>query len=157
MTPGPYANEYPGLGGRDNERREYLGDAVLQLVTAEYLDKIRPSAHEGELTQNRSAMVNTNTLASLAADLELGDYLYLGKGVARTGGRGPKSPLASAVGATLVAFFPPAAFYAALPSLLRAPPDPPSPGNNTHRMCGTGAPPGQVFYPPHTFTRTLPT
>jgi len=50
-------------------------------------------------------MVNTNTLASLAADLELGNYLYLGKGVARTGGRGQKSLLANAFEATLGAIF----------------------------------------------------
>ena len=113
MTHSSYANEYPALGRRDNERLEYLGDAVLQLVTAEYLYKIRPSAHEGELTQNRSAMVNTNTLASLAADLELGNYLYLGKGVARTGGRGQKSLLANAFEATLGAIFLDAGYDAA--------------------------------------------
>ena len=72
------------MSPRDNERLEYLGDAVLQLITAEYLYKHRPGAAEGELTQTRSAMVNTNTLASLAAELDLGDHLFLGKGVART-------------------------------------------------------------------------
>ncbi len=66
---------------------------------------MRPGAEEGELTQTRSAMVNTNTLATLAADLELGNYLYLGKGVARTGGRGQTSLLANAFEATLGAIF----------------------------------------------------
>ena len=113
MTHSSYANEYPALARRDNERLEYLGDAVLQLLTAEYLYKIRPSAHEGELTQTRSAMVNTNTLASLAANLELGDYLYLGKGVARTGGRGQTSLLANAFEATLGAIFLDAGYDAA--------------------------------------------
>lgn len=78
---------------------------MLQLITAEYLYKIRPAAEEGELTQTRSAMVNTNTLATLAADLELGNYLYLGKGVARTGGRSQTSLLANAFEATLGAIF----------------------------------------------------
>src|SRR5260221_3224832 len=113
MTHSSYANEYRSLGRRDNERLEYLGDAVLQLVTAEYLYKIRPSAHEGELTQTRSAMVNTNTLASLAADLELGNYLYLGKGVARTGGRGQKELPPNAFEAAPVATFLAPADYAA--------------------------------------------
>ena len=101
------------LARRDNERLEYLGDAVLQLITAEYLYKIRPAAHEGELTQTRSAMVNTNTLASLAAELELGAHLFLGKGVARTGGRGQRSLLANAFEATLGAIFLDAGYDAA--------------------------------------------
>ncbi|HVD00272.1 MAG TPA: ribonuclease III [Candidatus Dormibacteraeota bacterium] len=113
MTHSSYANEYPSLGRRDNERLEYLGDAVLQLITAEYLYKIRPSAHEGELTQTRSAMVNTNTLASLSAELDLGAHLFLGKGVARTGGRGQRSLLANAFEATLGAIFLDAGYDAA--------------------------------------------
>lgn len=78
---------------------------MLQLITAEYLYKVRPEAEEGELTQTRSAMVNTNTLATLAAELELGNFLYLGKGVARTGGRSQTSLLANAFEATLGAIF----------------------------------------------------
>lgn len=113
LTHSSYANEYPSLNRRDNERLEYLGDAVLQLVTAEFLYKIRPAAAEGELTQTRSAMVNTNTLATLAAELDLGSYLYLGKGVARTGGRMQKSLLANAFESTLGAIFLDAGYDAA--------------------------------------------
>jgi ribonuclease III len=98
---------------RDNERLEYLGDAVLQLITAEYLFKLRPGAEEGEMTQVRSAMVNTNTLASLAEGLDLGDFLFLGKGIARGGGRNLKSLLANAFEAVLGAIFLDAGYDAA--------------------------------------------
>jgi ribonuclease III len=98
---------------RDNERLEYLGDAVLQLITAEYLFKLKPGAREGEMTQLRSAMVNTNTLAALSEELGLGDYLYLGKGIARGGGRSLKSLLANAFEAVLGAIFLDAGYDAA--------------------------------------------
>jgi ribonuclease-3 len=84
---------------------EYLGDAVLQLITAEYLYKHHPGASEGELTQTRSAMVNTNTLALLAEQLDMGSYLYLGKGIAKGGGRNLKSLLANMFEAVLGAVF----------------------------------------------------
>ncbi|MDQ6792372.1 MAG: ribonuclease III [Candidatus Dormibacteraeota bacterium] len=105
LTHSSFANESPHVSPRDNERLEYLGDAVLQLITAEYLFKLRPGAKEGEMTQIRSAMVNTNTLAALAEELGLGGYLYLGKGIARGGGRSLKSLLANAFEAVLGAIF----------------------------------------------------
>jgi ribonuclease-3 len=80
---------------------------VLQLITAEYLYKYRPAANEGEMTQIRSAMVNTNTLAALAEEL------YLGKGIAKGGGRGLKSLLANAFEAVLGAVFLDAGYDAA--------------------------------------------
>src|SRR4030081_81106 len=113
MTHSSFANESPHLSPRDNERLEYLGDAVLQLITAEYLYKHHPGATEGELTQTRSAMVNTNTLALLAEQLDLGSYLYLGKGIAKGGGRGLKSLLANAFEAVLGAVFLDAGYDAA--------------------------------------------
>ena len=113
MTHSSFANESPHLSPRDNERLEYLGDAVLQLITAEYLYKHHPGATEGELTQTRSAMVNTNTLAQLAEELDLGSYLYLGKGIAKGGGRGLKSLLANSFEALLGAIFLDAGYDAA--------------------------------------------
>ena len=113
VTHSSFANESPHLSPRDNERLEYLGDAVLQLITAEYLYKHHPGATEGELTQTRSAMVNTNTLAQLAEDLDLGSYLYLGKGIAKGGGRTLKSLLANAFEALLGAVFLDAGYDAA--------------------------------------------
>ena len=113
VTHSSFANESPHLSPRDNERLEYLGDAVLQLITAEYLYKHHPGATEGELTQTRSAMVNTNTLALLAEQLELGSYLYLGKGIAKGGGRSLKSLLANGFEAVLGAMFLDAGYDAA--------------------------------------------
>ena len=101
------------MSPRDNERLEYLGDAVLQLIAAEYLYKHHPGATEGELTQTRSAMVNTNTLAQLAEELDLGSYLYLGKGIAKGGGRSLKSLLANVFEAVLGAVFLDAGYDAA--------------------------------------------
>ena len=113
MTHSSFANESPHLSPRDNERLEYLGDAVLQLITAEFLYKHHPGATEGELTQTRSSMVNTNTLAEMAEHLDLGSYLYLGKGIARGGGRSLKSLLANAFEALLGAIFLDAGYDAA--------------------------------------------
>ncbi len=86
---------------------------MLQLITAEYLYKHHPGAAEGELTQTRSAMVNTNTLAELAELLDLGGYLLLGKGIAKGGGRNLKSLLANAFEAVLGAVFLDAGYDAA--------------------------------------------
>lgn len=113
MTHSSFANESPHLSPRDNERLEYLGDAVLQLITAEYLYKHHPGASEGELTQTRSAMVNTNTLALLAEQLDMGAYLYLGRGIAKGGGRNLKSLLANMFEAVLGAVFLDAGYDAA--------------------------------------------
>ncbi|HVH62349.1 MAG TPA: ribonuclease III [Candidatus Dormibacteraeota bacterium] len=113
VTHSSFANENPSVSPRDNERLEYLGDAVLQLIAAEYLYKHHPGATEGELTQTRSAMVNTNTLAQLAEHLDLGSYLYLGKGIAKGGGRSLKSLLANAFEAVLGAIFLDAGYDAA--------------------------------------------
>jgi ribonuclease III len=113
VTHSSFANESPAVSPRDNERLEYLGDAVLQLIAAEYLYKHHPGATEGELTQTRSAMVNTNTLAQLAEQLDLGGYLYLGKGIAKGGGRSLKSLLANAFEAVLGAVFLDAGYDAA--------------------------------------------
>jgi ribonuclease III len=113
VTHSSFANENPHQSPRDNERLEYLGDAVLQLITAEYLYKHHPGATEGELTQTRSAMVNTNTLAQMAEQLDLGSYLYLGRGIAKGGGRNLKSLLANAFEALLGAVFLDAGYDAA--------------------------------------------
>jgi ribonuclease III len=113
LTHSSFANESPHVSPRDNERLEYLGDAVLQLITAEYLFKLKPGAKEGEMTQLRSAMVNTNTLAALAEELGLGDYLFLGKGIAKGGGRSLRSLLANAFESVLGAIFLDAGYDAA--------------------------------------------
>lgn len=82
-----YINEHKDEKRAHNERLEFLGDAVLELVATEYLFKAFPESGEGELTSFRSALVKGNHLAQVARDLELGNFLFLSKGEERSGGR----------------------------------------------------------------------
>lgn len=75
-----YTNENPDFPLRDNERMEFLGDACLNMVVAEYLYNRFPDAKEGDLTRMRVSLIRGETLAHVAAKLKLGDFLYLGKG-----------------------------------------------------------------------------
>ena len=88
-----------------NERLEFLGDAVLSLVVADYLFRQYPDRPEGELTDLRSALVRRETLAKWAAYLQIGQYLFLGKGEDQTGGRSRALTLASAFEAILGAIY----------------------------------------------------
>lgn len=89
-----------------NERLEFLGDAFLGFVAADALMRAFPGVQEGELTQLRTALVRKETLAELAASLNLGDYLYLGHGESQAGGRHRTTNLArvmeAIMGAVLV-------------------------------------------------------
>ena len=75
-----YANEHRSLGINSNERLEFLGDAVLGLVTADYLFRKHPDLPEGDLTRIRAALVCEESLHEVAQSLDLGSYLKLGKG-----------------------------------------------------------------------------
>ncbi len=88
-----------------NERLEFLGDAVLSLIVADYLYLNYPDVSEGELTNLRSALVRRETLNKWALSFNLGHYLFLGKGEAATGGRTRTLTLASAYEAVLGALF----------------------------------------------------
>ncbi|MBQ7739806.1 MAG: ribonuclease III [Eubacterium sp.] len=81
LTHSSYANETKK--GRSNERLEFLGDAVLSIISAEYLFEKYPSSDEGELTKTRSSIVCTYTLSQFAKMINLGDYLIMGKGAAQ--------------------------------------------------------------------------
>jgi ribonuclease-3 len=107
MTHASWNNERgrPSGPGHDNERLEYLGDAVLELVVGEYLFRRFPGYDEGQLTQLRAALVNTISLARMAERLGLGDTLLLGKGAAKTGANRLPSLLANAFEATIGATF----------------------------------------------------
>jgi ribonuclease III len=107
MTHASWNNERgePSGPGRDNERLEYLGDAVLELVVGEYLFRRFPGYDEGQLTQLRAALVNTTSLARLAERLELGETLLVGRGAAKTGARKLPSLLANAFEAMIGALF----------------------------------------------------
>ena len=80
LTHRSYLNEREGQGLRNNERLEFLGDAVLELVTTEFLFSRFPEEKEGTLTAYRAALVNTETLSSVAASLQMDDYLQMSKG-----------------------------------------------------------------------------
>lgn len=105
LTHRSYANEMRLKPGEHNERYEYLGDAVLELAISHLLMENFPNHPEGELSKLRAAVVNEVQLAELARDLNLGDYLYLGKGEEQTGGRDKPSILADAFEAVLGAVY----------------------------------------------------
>lgn len=99
-----YLNEHPGYNLPSNERLEFLGDAVLQLLSSEYLYKNYPNP-EGDLTNFRSAIVCTKSLAKEARKLHYGDFLLLSKGEEATGGRDREYILANTFEAVLGAMF----------------------------------------------------
>ncbi len=99
--------------GVDNENLEFLGDAVLGLCVGHLLFRSYPGMREGELTRLRSSLVNEVHLASLARDIELGRYLFLGRGEDNSGGRGKDSILSCAVEAVFGAVFVDGGFAAA--------------------------------------------
>ncbi len=105
MTHRSYANEFHGEDLPDNERLEFLGDAVLDLVISQYLMANLPNSPEGELTRIRADVVSLPGLARLAASLDLGSYLLLGKGEDSSGGRNKPSLLADALEALIGAIF----------------------------------------------------
>ena len=98
-----YANEHRAGGLRSNERLEFLGDSVLGFVTAEFLFCQHPDLPEGDLTRIRAALVCEESLVEVAAELNLGEYLRLGKGEESGGGRKRPSIQADAVEAVLAA------------------------------------------------------
>lgn len=87
LTHRSFANEHPELEGADNERLEFLGDAVLDFLAGAYLFTHYPEMQEGELTNLRAAIVRTEMLAEFAEELGLGSVLLLGRGEEASGGR----------------------------------------------------------------------
>lgn len=100
-----FANETKGTSVIHNERLEFLGDAVLDLVISEYLFRQFPNLPEGELTKARAAIVCEATIARRAASLSIGKYLLLGKGELVSGGRERISILADAFEAIIGAIY----------------------------------------------------
>lgn len=90
------ALRHRSTGARNNERLEFLGDALVGLFAAELLYSCFPDANEGELTRWRARMVNEGALAQIARELELGDQLHLGTGELKSGGHRRDSILADA-------------------------------------------------------------
>jgi ribonuclease-3 len=100
-----YMNENRNAGGEHNERLEFLGDAVLELVITSYLFRKYPKKQEGELTAFRSALVNTVSLSKVGEKIGLNEYLLLSKGESKDTGRARGIILANAVEAIIGAIY----------------------------------------------------
>jgi ribonuclease III len=100
-----YVNELTNSDLRDNERLEFLGDAVLNLVVGHILMRTYPELKEGDLSRNRANLVNESQLAKTARSIHLGDYILLGKGESQTQGREKNSILADSFEALTAAIY----------------------------------------------------
>ena len=100
-----YLNEHPGFKLESNERLEFLGDACLELIVSEHLYYVYPNRAEGDLTNYRSAIVNTISLAETAKEIGLGNYLLLSKGEEDSNGRESEYLLANTFEALLGAIY----------------------------------------------------
>jgi len=105
--------------GRNNERLEFLGDAVLDFVISDAVFKHRPDADEGDLSKLRASLVKDTSLAQLAAELGVGEHLILGSGERKTGGHRRESILADALEAIFGAVFLDSGFKAAEEIIVR--------------------------------------
>ena len=105
MMHSSYTNEHRMEKYRCNERLEFLGDAVLELISSEFLFRQSPKVPEGELTKTRASMVCEQSLAMCARDIDLGSYLLLGKGEEVTGGRFRDSVTSDALEALIGAIY----------------------------------------------------
>ena len=100
-----YTNENPREASENNEKLEFLGDAVLDLLITEELYKKCPDSSEGEMTRLRAALVNGKKLAEIARGVQIGQNLYMGKGEETSGGRDKKPNLAGALEAVIAAIY----------------------------------------------------
>jgi len=100
-----YINENKTAGGTHNERLEFLGDAVLELVVTSFLFRKYSKKQEGELTAFRSSIVNTVSLTTVAEKMGLNDYMLMSKGEAKDSGRARSVILANAVEAVIGAIY----------------------------------------------------
>jgi ribonuclease-3 len=105
LTHRSFLNEHGDLDWEDNERLEYLGDAVLDFLLADYLFEKFPNAPEGELTALRAALVRRETLSRLASRLDIGSALLMGHGEVETGGRSRPATLCAAFEAVVGALY----------------------------------------------------
>jgi len=105
LTHKSYTNENPSAFYPDNERLEFLGDAVVGLTISHLLMNNFPDFTEGELSKLRSALVNEQRLSSVARNFEIGKFLFLGKGEANTGGRNKDSILSASYEAVIGAIY----------------------------------------------------
>ena len=100
-----YLNENPDFKSEHNERLEFLGDAVIELIVTEHLYKEYPEKTEGDLTNWRAALVNAKMLTSVAEELDFNDFLLLSRGESKELGKARAYILANAFEALLGAFY----------------------------------------------------
>lgn len=105
MCHSSYANEHRPVPLESNERLEFLGDAVLEIISSDFLYHRYPDMPEGKLTKLRASIVCEPTLALCAREIPLGDYLLLGKGEEHTGGRLRNSIISDAMEALIGAIY----------------------------------------------------
>ena len=105
LTHSSYANENRAEGVPSNERLEFLGDSVLGFVTAKHLYAVQPAMPEGRMTRLRAELVCEHSLYGVARELGLGEYLRMGHGEEKNGGRERASILADATEAVIAAMF----------------------------------------------------
>ncbi|MBQ7896407.1 MAG: ribonuclease III [Oscillospiraceae bacterium] len=105
LTHSSYTNERHAAKPRCYERLEFLGDSILGFVTAEFLYKHEPRMPEGRMTRLRAELVCESSLHKIALELKLGNYMLLGKGEERTGGRERPSIMADMVEAIIAAMY----------------------------------------------------
>jgi ribonuclease III len=105
LTHRSFVNENLGLACKDNERLEFLGDAVLELTITDMLMKKFPDYAEGQLSKLRASVVNEQPLAELARHFRIGEFLLLGRGEEASGGRTKPSLLANALESVIAAMF----------------------------------------------------
>lgn len=105
LTHSSYVNDRKMDKNLCNERLEFLGDAILEMTSSEFLYSEYPEKDEGELTKLRASLVSETPLAVVAGEIGLGEYLYLGHGEERTGGRTRYSVTSDAVEAVIGAIY----------------------------------------------------
>ncbi len=118
LTHTSYGHEFlqeKSIALRDNERLEFLGDAILDVVISDILLETFPNAHEGQLSKMRAAVVNEKTLAQVAESIHLDQCIRLGKGESLTGGQKKPSILSSTLEALIAAIYLDGGFHAVYP------------------------------------------
>ena len=113
LTHRSYANEIEKDRRFNNEKLEFLGDAILNLITTEYIYDLYEKKTEGELAKLKSQIISEPVFSSISSDMELGEYLYLSNGEIMSGGRHRKSILGDAFEALIGAIFKDSDYYTA--------------------------------------------
>ena len=113
LTHRSYSNEAEKMKRFNNEKLEFLGDAILNLITTEYIYELYEQKTEGELAKLKSQIISEPVFSTIASDIELGEYLYLSNGEIMSGGRNRRSILGDAFEALIGAIFKDSNYYTA--------------------------------------------